>query len=325
MKFFKTIFVFAIICLTYLLTSYAFGDETVQPVPRKLVELTDTHDDLYAPKRDKIVLSKSSTLVLNGPVTGPSIADLSDAALQMSNKLPAGQPIYLVLNSPGGEVQTGSEFIQLMRNIGRPVHTITLFGASMAFQIAEQLGTRYVVEDGTLMSHRIKGGVEGEFPGQVVNRMNYTLQWSGNMDERIAKRAGITVEKYQEMINDEYWCAGKGCLADNFADKIADVGCDNSMTGHHTVHLNPMEAIMGGQFMLGGPPDITVTYSDCPLITSPLSTSASGLGTHPTIRREFKTINQLIDYVRVNSNSKDRDDIVHSLMIERDKNKFNNK
>src|SRR5579859_4879597 len=102
---------------------------------------------------DTIVLSKENTLVLNSEVNGESVGKIIADAKQLDKGLNTlkskikgeKKPLYLFLNTPGGSIQSGLEMIEALNGLGRPTHTVTLFAASMGFQIAQNLGDRYVL------------------------------------------------------------------------------------------------------------------------------------------------------------------------------------
>lgn len=115
----------------------------------------------------EIVLTKDNSVVLNGAFTGKSVSNLIGEIQKLDAELKSGYPIYLFLNTPGGSIQAGLELFEFIKGVNRPIHTITLFAASMGFQTVQHLGKRYVLEYGVLMSHKAYGGFEGEFGGET--------------------------------------------------------------------------------------------------------------------------------------------------------------
>jgi ATP-dependent protease ClpP protease subunit len=91
----------------------------------------------------EIKLTKDNVLVLDQAFTGPSVAKLIQEARQKDADLKSGYPMYLFLNTPGGSIQAGLELIEALKGLNRPIHTITLFAASMGWQLLQHLGDRY--------------------------------------------------------------------------------------------------------------------------------------------------------------------------------------
>ena len=184
--------------------------------------------------------------------------------LQELNKIDTKEPIFLLINSPGGSIYDGFDFIRFAETSKRPINTITIFAASMAFQIVEALGTRYVTSYSTLMSHRSKGGFQGEFPGQVNSRYSHVMSHIIEQDVKLIARTNgkQTAESYATLIADEYWANSSRAIEDGFADKEVTVSCDKSLQGSRQETVDIGIAVLN------------VEFSNCPLITSPLSVKA---------------------------------------------------
>lgn len=224
---------------------------------------TSTQPKSYAP--NLVVLHSGNTLSLNDEVSGASVSSVIENLNQASSKKGFGKPedVYLFLNTPGGEIQAGLELIEALKGSGRKVHTITMFAASMGFQIAQNLGDRLILENGTLMSHRAYGGIKGEFggqsPSQMENRLGFWMERIKEMDKKTANRTGgkRTLEQYQADYENELWLTGAQAVAKGYADKIVTVKCDDSLAGFSTHSLNFMGL------------EVRYDLSNCPLNTSP--------------------------------------------------------
>jgi ATP-dependent protease ClpP protease subunit len=208
---------------------------------------------------EKIELKASNTVGFNDVVEEHSTTEALVKIAELDSTLPEGEPIYLVLNTPGGEIVWGLEFIEFLENQKRPIHTITLFSASMGFHIVQSFGKRYVVESGVLMSHRARGGFAGQFPGEADSRMNHWLKRTKRMDQIAAKRAGKSYQEYRELVQNEYWCEGQGCVDDGFADATVKVSCDSSLNGYT---VKTKKQVFMGHLIL-----FKATYSKCPMKT----------------------------------------------------------
>lgn len=209
-----------------------------------------------------IVLSKNNTIIFNDEVSGQSTADAIKAAKKIKN--PRG-PLYLFIFSPGGEIQSGMEFIEELKGLGQRVDTITMFAASMSFQIVENLGNRYILDSGILMSHHAAGGVQGEFggaqPAQLNNRLGLWEQRILEMDKQtVARTHGKqTIASYQKAYDHELWLTGQDAVAQGYADAVVRVSCDASLSGYTTKYAS----VMGLR--------LAYDVSDCPLNTSPVN------------------------------------------------------
>lgn len=99
-------------------------------------------------------------------ITGPIGGEIIDQAQQLLNLAETNKnPIYLVINSPGGAVLPGMQFLQAMRIAQREGVEIRcvvpVFAASMAFQIFAECNKRYAFETSLLLWHPMwMGGVQ---------------------------------------------------------------------------------------------------------------------------------------------------------------------
>lgn len=210
----------------------------------------------------EIVLTKDNTLVLNQAVSSSSVSETIAKARELDSTLKSGYPIYLFLNTPGGSIQAGLELIEYLSGLNRPVHTISLFAASMGWQILQHLGDRYVLRYSVLMSHKASGGFQGEFGGegsQLDSQYGMWLRRLNIMDNQTVKRTNgkKTLKKYQAEYDNELWVNGQEAVDNGYADKVVTVKCDSTLNGYKTVK----KSYFGHQ--------LSLSYDNCPIRTSP--------------------------------------------------------
>jgi ATP-dependent Clp protease protease subunit len=204
-----------------------------------------------------LILTSSNTVVLNREFSSTSVAEVQSklALLALNTK----KDLYLVLDSPGGSVDAGLSLIDFAKALPNKVHTITLFSASMAYVTAQYLDRRYIVANGTMMSHRMRiGGLGGQVPGEADSRLSNINTMSFEISNIIAKRVGISYKEYMLSIYDELWLTGSQAVAKNHADEIVSARCDKTLTGSYESSVRTLF----GEF--------TVVFSKCPLIRGPL-------------------------------------------------------
>jgi ATP-dependent Clp protease protease subunit len=182
---------------------------------------------------ETIVLTKDNSIIFDQEVDIESTAKAFQRAQELDSKLKSNEPIFLVLNTPGGSIQDGLELITNLKALNRPVHTITIFAASMGFQIVQGLGDRLVTPYGTLMAHKARGAFRGEFPGQIDSRYVYYINRLNEMDRVTAARSNgkLTVKSLQALYENEYWVEGRDAVNAGLADKVVIAKCDHSLNG----------------------------------------------------------------------------------------------
>lgn len=234
-----------------------------QSLPEKKVSAASSEEKVTITKLPgaQITLTVDNTIVLDDVMCDDVPAKVARKAKELDTRLASNEPIFLVLNTPGGCIDDGLNMIEVLKRLNRPVHTITLFAASMGFQTVQGLGNRYVVADGTLMSHKARGGFYGEFPGQLDSRYSYYLKRITRMDEKaVARTKGKhTLQSYRNLIENEYWCDGKDCVDQGFADAVVTAKCDKSLDGNREENYK--------FFFDGMRIQLTLLYDKCPLIS----------------------------------------------------------
>lgn len=219
---------------------------------------------------DLVSLSASNTINLNTEVDGESTSGVITKAKALCKKSRNKEHLYLFLNTPGGSIQAGLEMIEALNGLGCPVDTVTMFAASMGFQIAQNLGERLILKNGIMMSHRAAGEFRGSFggtqPSQVDSRYQLWLDRVRELDEQTVRRTKgkQTYESYTKQYGNEMWLTGTKSVAQGYSDKIITARCDDSLTGATTHHASFMGM------------DILYDLDNCPLNTSPMNVRIGG-------------------------------------------------
>lgn len=211
-------------------------------------------------KTVKVTLTEDNTISLRTGFNDKTTANLVHKARQLDARLKSKDPIFLVLNSPGGSVSAGLNAIQNLRNMNRKIHTISLFSASMGFETVQSTGARLIPVDGTLMAHKGWFYWGGEYPGQFDNRYAWMLRKAERMSKRVVARTKgkHTLKSYSALIENEYWCDGVDCIKQGLADYIVRPTCDKSLAGSY---VEAVEQLLFFGFVI----EIKVEFPECPL------------------------------------------------------------
>lgn len=144
------------------------------------------------------------------------------------NKL-TSNPIYIYIDSPGGSVDAGLQFINNMNwhiKQGKTVNCIVKSAYSMAFIILQNCSNRYVMSSSTLMQHQMSlGGLKGPL-NNMMNYLEMIHSISNDLDSTVSKRIGLSIEDYRNKIKTDWWFTGNTAITNKVADEMVIVGCD---------------------------------------------------------------------------------------------------
>lgn len=206
-----------------------------------------------------ITLTPDNFINFGDVFTSEYVSKKQKELIDLDQRLEPGKEIYIFLDTPGGSISAGNLFINTATSLGRPIHTITLFAASMGYHTAQGLGKRYIMPSGELMSHRGHvSELSGQINGELNTRVNHFTTLMNEMDTLAAGRVGTKLETYQALILNELWLYGNNAVKTGHADEVVLVKCSKSL---NTTRKEVVNTFFGS---------FAVEFSNCPLIRYPL-------------------------------------------------------
>lgn len=199
-------------------SSLGSGDDLIYSVaPPKSVEVAPPATEIRLKRIERFTPPQDRTVYLYGEV-GAATNSVARAIAVLGR---TEDPIYLVINSPGGSVLHGLQIINAMQAAKGPIHTICVnMCASMAAMIFEYGNNRIMMDRSMLMFHAASGGMMGEFP-KMLSRMIAFERMFNRTETFVATRLGLTLEQYKFMALKEIWADSEYAVENKYADSIA--------------------------------------------------------------------------------------------------------
>lgn len=206
-----------------------------------------------------ITLTENNYVLLRGEINGELVANtmVKLALLKTDNPI-------LFIQSPGGEITAGLQLMQYMKDSGRKFTCIADMAGSMAFIILQGCDNRYVLSNSLIMQHLASFQVAGPTENFKTRYLS-VLSIVDELEIMQAKRVGKSLEQFKKDRLSDLWLFGQQGITYGAADDIVPVRCDSKLWTGTT-----KESIAILIFK------ITITWSNCPLVRSPLSADMGG-------------------------------------------------
>ena len=226
----KTVAVLALVSATIytVVGSVSSATSTTKPTSVSVTNHTltgnliadlDRKDDYVANKKEVVRYNTNGREVwLNSAVTDSSaqrvVAELK--ALEEKSK----DPIFLLLDSPGGSVYDGNLIISQIEASKAPVYAVCMrLCASMAAYIHSFGHKRLSVDRSLLMYHPASGGLRGQVPNMMS--MGYSITRTINkLNANIVSRSKLTREEFEAKVAYEIWIDAEDSKEKALTDQI---------------------------------------------------------------------------------------------------------
>lgn len=184
--------------------------------PATVTPLTASAPAPSATEARELKITKGRTVIISGEV-GDASRSQARRILELARE--STDPIYIMLNSPGGSVFDGVQVIQAIEASRAPVYTVCAgICASMAAIIFEYGTKRFIANKSILMFHPASGGAQGEID-KMVSRLTFIQSYIGEMEANIARRSGMAFKDYKFLSGVELWTA-QSAVKQGLADAV---------------------------------------------------------------------------------------------------------
>ena len=180
-----------------------------------------------------------------------------------------GDTIDIFLDSPGGSVMALDRMISAadaLKAGGKKIRCFVDFAASAAFMLAESIcDERIVQQHSVFMQHQAAFGVRGQ-TNRIASFYKFILGILDRLDDRVAKRLGISTEEYRAKSADDWWTSGDDAVKQGLADRRAFLRCDPELLKNERKYTIQVFIFT-----------VNVTESSCPLIPPQWELATGGL------------------------------------------------
>ena len=201
-----------------------------------------------------IILNNNNTIILDQHIDNILISKIIYQLILKEGEY----PIYLYINSPGGEVLAGNNLINYLLYNNKNIICIANYAASMAFAILQACSKRYGTKYSTFMQHQIQLQITNS-KTSIDTYMKYADTLQNDFIKFQAKRIGKSDSDFYNKIKNDWWLTGTEAIKENVIDDLVIVGCDKNLTKelYNVSEYNTNYHVV-------------YTYSRCPLIIEPI-------------------------------------------------------
>lgn len=196
---------------------------TAAVVTPKTVETVTKKALLYNKNILRLNIPINRVVYLDEEVTGSSVNRVI-ASLKSIDSGIDKSPIYLLINSPGGEVLGGMQLISQIESMKSPLYTVcTGLCASMASFIHQYGVKRYALDRSFLMFHPAStGGMAGQVPN-ILSRVGAVQRSINKMFAYVAFKSHMSLEELQLKVAYEDWVDAEDSLQEGLVDELVSL------------------------------------------------------------------------------------------------------
>ena len=171
-----------------------------------------TPKPVFVEKTEDRVLEvpKNRTVTIFGSI-GQAIYGVTRALQELDAR--SSEPIYLLIDSPGGEVLPSYQIITAMQNVKAPVYTICMkLCASMAFLIHQHGTKRYMQRRSVLMMHVLSLNFPAQSKESTIgleSQLVFINSHFHQMIKEISSRSNLKYKDYLDSILKDLWASDK--------------------------------------------------------------------------------------------------------------------
>lgn len=139
----------------------------------------------------------------------------------------SSDPIYILIDSPGGNVLDGAVLVSAIESSKAPVYTVCIkMCASMASTIHAYGKKRMMTDRSVLMYHPASASARGTIEA-MKSLTDFYNRYVNKFEAYIANRAKIEYHTFKNEVANEIWIDAEDATARNLNDEIVNVNLQN--------------------------------------------------------------------------------------------------
>ncbi len=163
----------------------------------------------------------SRYIVLTGPITMDLARGVTEKLLAMAAE-DAEKPIHLLINSPGGHVESGDTIFDMIRFIEPPVKVIGsgwVASAAAHIYLSVSRENRYCLPNTRFMLHQPSGGAGGP-ASDIAIQAKEIIKTKARINRVIAEQTGQPLERVIKDTERDHWMTADEALEYGMVGKI---------------------------------------------------------------------------------------------------------
>lgn len=179
----------------------------------------------FSPLNQKLL--ETRTILLFGEIDMDTAQNITRQLLVLAAD--SDDPIKLIINSPGGHVESGDTIFDMIRFVKAPVKVIGtgwVASAAALVYVAADKENRFSLPNTRFLLHQPMGGARGQAT-DIAIEAEEILKMRRRLNETFARQTGQPVEKVEEDTDRNFWMSAteamKYGLVGNIVESIEEI------------------------------------------------------------------------------------------------------
>ena len=174
----------------------------------------------FTPLNQKLL--ETRTILLFGEIDMETAQRVTGQLLVLASD--SDEPIKLIINSPGGHVESGDTIFDMIRFVQAPVKVIGtgwVASAGALIYAAADKENRFSLPNTRFLLHQPMGGARGQ-ASDIAIEAEEIIKMRRRLNETFARQIGQSVEKIEEDTDRNFWMSAEEAVEYGLVNQIVD-------------------------------------------------------------------------------------------------------